>query len=406
MMGRLRRRFVGMEGFCQECGYATILVLAIVVLVGAILAGYGLWVRWEAHATASYQDRLTVRQISREGIGLGLSRLRMDPDPDVDWLGERWATTATEQASPLDGAQRLGTPTISAGSNATPAGAAGAASIAEAAPGTATVTIEDEGSKLGLNWMDEPLWKAIPGMRPEWADALLDWRDPDRDPRPLGAEGGGVRNGLFSSLQDLRRVTGFKGDPTDWLEWATTYSLFNVNAVGEDVLQAVWIGAGIEPGRARTIAKEIVAYRSQKGLVGIESLLDASLSLSRNELEGVRRWLTVEGPVNVNTAPVEALRALLTAAGYDSGAADRIVQTRKQRSFRAIGDLMPLLGSATGGDRQVIPIRKWVTLKSSIFRIVSAVDSPKVVTEAVVRRSWDAQTRSWDLEVLAWSEGG
>lgn len=76
--------------------------------------------------------------------------------------------------------------------------------------------LADASAKLDLNAMSADTWRAVLG-NDTLVDAVLDWRDTDDVPRPLGAErtwyrARGLReprNGLFASVAELRLVRGF-----------------------------------------------------------------------------------------------------------------------------------------------------------------------------------------------------
>jgi general secretion pathway protein K len=84
--------------------------------------------------------------------------------------------------------------------------------------------LEAAGSRLDLNAVDErqlrAVFRSLALANPEaLADALLDWRDTDDDPRPQGAEYRTYealqrvppRNGALADLRELALVIGFEG---------------------------------------------------------------------------------------------------------------------------------------------------------------------------------------------------
>ena len=86
------------------------------------------------------------------------------------------------------------------------------------------ITILDESSRIDLNEASDELLASL--LRPfapsqatltQWVDRILDWRDPDSDRRPQGAEdvdyrragvAWGPRNGPFLDVSELGRVLG------------------------------------------------------------------------------------------------------------------------------------------------------------------------------------------------------
>ncbi len=75
----------------------------------------------------------------------------------------------------------------------------------------------DEASKLNLNTATADMLQLLPGMTPEFAAAILDWRDSDSEPGPGGAEDDiylrltpayRCKNAPFESVEELRLVYG------------------------------------------------------------------------------------------------------------------------------------------------------------------------------------------------------
>ncbi len=75
----------------------------------------------------------------------------------------------------------------------------------------------DEASKLNLNTATVEMLQLLPGMTPEFAAAIVDWRDADSEPGPGGAEDETYlrlspayrcKNAPFESVEELRLVYG------------------------------------------------------------------------------------------------------------------------------------------------------------------------------------------------------
>lgn len=94
----------------------------------------------------------------------------------------------------------------------------------EVDPDTFRWGLTDESGKISVNHPDlnflEQALLDLPGMTPELVDALLDYRDPDDDPRPQGAEQDyydrlptpyRIPNGPLATLDELLLVRGFTG---------------------------------------------------------------------------------------------------------------------------------------------------------------------------------------------------
>lgn len=84
-----------------------------------------------------------------------------------------------------------------------------------------TIRVVDEAGKLNVNTVTKQQLMALPYMENEIADAILDWRDNNDNPRAEGAEGGyyenlefpyTVRNGPFRTIRELLAVNGMTKD--------------------------------------------------------------------------------------------------------------------------------------------------------------------------------------------------
>ncbi|HYL55355.1 MAG TPA: hypothetical protein VEU73_07235 [Gemmatimonadales bacterium] len=77
-------------------------------------------------------------------------------------------------------------------------------------------TLEDPSIKLNVNLADRPALATVlqtvvrrSAAVDSLVDALLEWRDPDRQPRPIGDEPVTARNGPLADVWELRYVRGF-----------------------------------------------------------------------------------------------------------------------------------------------------------------------------------------------------
>ena len=128
-----------------------------------------------------------------------------------------------------------------------------------------SATVEDPSAKLNPNLADRAALVIVlqavvhhPVTVDSLADALLDWRDPDAVPRPLGDESSGNRNGPFADVQELRYVRGFTDSLVARLTpLITTRStgVINVNAAPEAVLAAL-------PGMTEETVRIVMMHRS------------------------------------------------------------------------------------------------------------------------------------------------
>ena len=128
-----------------------------------------------------------------------------------------------------------------------------------------SATLEDPSAKLNLNLADRPALVTVlqavmhrPAAVDSLADALLDWRDPDAVPRPLGDESSGNRNGPFADVGELRYVRGFTDSRVALLAPLMTTrgtGVVNVNAAPAAVLAAL-------PGMTEETVRIVMMHRS------------------------------------------------------------------------------------------------------------------------------------------------
>jgi len=192
--------------------------------------------------------------------------------------------------------------------------------------------VADEESRLNLNQASAEELGKLSGMTPDVVAALLDWRDPDNEVTPGGAETdyyvslqppGLPRNGPLQTTRELLMVRGLPRDlflgedanqnglldpeeddgndsfPPDnhdglldagWSGLVTVDSAVqNKNAAGEDRINVQTADektlASVK-GISTTLARAIVAYRNQNQLDTIADLLDvAAVNTSANPLD-------------------------------------------------------------------------------------------------------------------------
>jgi DNA uptake protein ComE-like DNA-binding protein len=77
--------------------------------------------------------------------------------------------------------------------------------------------VEDEGSKININTAGLRQLVMLPGMTPDVAAAIIDWRDPDETPGQNGAEQESYptyrcKNGPFETVEELLLVRGITPD--------------------------------------------------------------------------------------------------------------------------------------------------------------------------------------------------
>ncbi len=187
----------------------------------------------------------------------------------------------------------------------------------------------DEERHLNVNTASAEELDRLPGIEPDVAAALVDWRDRDDEPSPQGAEQEyyssldrpyAVRNGPFETLRELLMVRGvaapaFLGEdanangildpgerdrdrspPLDngdlvldrgWSSYLSTDSgMENVNAAGErrvNIQRASADELAKVDGISSDLAEKIVAWRGSNSLESIVDLLNVTNRPSNNQ---------------------------------------------------------------------------------------------------------------------------
>ena len=176
-------------------------------------------------------------------------------------------------------------------------------------------TLEDPSAKLNLNFADRPALVTVLQAAvhrsvavDSLVDALLDWRDADRSPRPLGDESSGTRNGPFADVWELRYVRGFTdsrvASVTPFLTTRGTGAI-NVNAAPAEVL------AGL-PGMSEETVRTLLMNRGRGPLPNAD-VLAGQLSPS------ARATLLASYPEFVRSAVFSAPQLVATVTGGVGG---------------------------------------------------------------------------------------
>jgi len=243
--------------------------------------------------------------------------------------------------------------------------------------------IVSEASKLNLNTATRDMLEALPQMTTELAAAIIDWRDTDMDPSSGGAESEyylllddpyQCKNGPFESIEELRLVMG--GDwevlygedlnrngildpnendgeespPSDnadgvldfgILEYVTVFSREpNKQEDGSGRInittQRQELEALLRENFGQERANQIQA-QTQANLRNIRSVLEYYLrsQMTLAEFSRIKDALTItddetiNGLVNVNTAPAEVLSCI---PGLDQETSEKIVSARKEKT--------------------------------------------------------------------------
>jgi DNA uptake protein ComE-like DNA-binding protein len=196
--------------------------------------------------------------------------------------------------------------------------------------------VEDESTRLNLNTIlladqinpggASALLMALPGMTPEAADSILDWLDPDEDPRENGGEtayysglGYACKNGPLDTIEELLLVKGVTPD-----------LLFGRDSNRNGMIDA---GESNNPSLAESTAMPTEVDRGWAAYLTLYSL-EANVTP-----DGLPR-------IDLNAADLQQLHDDL-AAVFDGSIVDFII------AYRQFG---PYTGNAEGSDTAIVQL--------------------------------------------------
>ncbi|BAM03558.1 type II secretion system minor pseudopilin [Phycisphaera mikurensis] len=335
-------------------GAALLIVLWLLLLLGLVVLGLNRGSQLLAGESGAAVGAVQARWAARAGLEQVLERLETDLSPE-DGPADAWwdDPEAFEEVELAPGfAFTVSTPGL--------------------AEGSVRFGPADLSGRLPINAATLGQIDALPTVSEENAGAIVDWRDANDDPSPGGAERAAydalelptdIRNGPFRTVAELRLVEGvdgfaYAGDPAAGVaglaDLTTPYSYDpDTTPSGQEKIRLDRLEAStlreryrFTRGLADAVAEED-DVRSVFDLVG----LDGGGGGERGEIDEIGfQWAAdrVEdfvaaddadeergpGRVNVNTAPLAVLEAIL---GPDV-AAD-VAAGRTSAGFASLGDL-------------------------------------------------------------------
>jgi len=386
----------------EHAGSALVLVLWIVVLLTVITAVLARTSRLDSRISGVSADHIRCKWASRAGLETAIAVLN-DDDTSSDCLDDLWYDNDTDFNSiPLEGC-------------------------------TFTVQIIDESSKLNINIATFDQLITLPDMTEDIANSIIDWRDKDDKIKPGSAEAGyymnlphpyTIRNKNFRTVRELLLVKDitpyllygpekypqsvgieYSEENDGWINYLTCYSVgknknadgtarVNINKANENKLTS---DLNLKSANAKWIVKN-----RKKGFAAIADLIpdgnkkgdtsDGAQPLDLNTVLSIADKITVVdkpklvGRVNINTAPLEVLTALLD--DREDIAEDIILYRAGQ--LDGITSLSELSGISSLNKTSIKKIIDIVTVRSAIFTIYSYANADQTgarnTLEAVVDR--------------------
>jgi DNA uptake protein ComE-like DNA-binding protein len=283
--------------------------------------------------------------------------------------------------------------------------------------GSFRVQVLDAGSRLNLNAATQEQLELLP-LTTEQIDAILDWTEPDLQPRIEGAKDE-YYTGLskpyltklrdFDTVDELLMVKGFDADLLFEPQENTTSTALmaaggqdqqialselltvdsrssNFTPLGEPKANVNTASAGqlVQAGLDGPLAQAIVDRRNQLGtftswsqLLQVPGITLQNVSLL---LDGLTLDTTnsVNGRINLNTAPEQTLNLL---PGITPDVVSALVA--RQGTFEGLGDLASVPGMSLALIGQIAGL---VTLSSEAFlvRVIGSQGSARYAIEAIV----------------------
>lgn len=395
-------------------GFAILLVLWVLIIVGVVIAAVQATAFSEAVSGRASMSRVRAHWAARAGVEATIARLEyytQNPDlsdafsimQDMVDVSQRTLTDSAFQVSHTEGGKEILGPA-------------------------------DAHAKINVNAMTKDALATLPYMTEDVADAILDWIDADDDTNPLGAEIGFYqgransyqpRNDFFRSIQELELVSGVlpeyvrgedgnlngRLDPNEddgdasWppdnadgkldAEWSGILTALSTDDIlGASGLPRVELltadagsvakATGIDSEQAEVIVKYVQATSSatmadfiRQNLSGLrgangqpinrqaKNLTNDQLAalLDECEIEATSSVGPLPGKLNINTCDAETLEYI---PNIDPGMADAIVLERdsQPKGFTSVVDLLNVVGMNRSRLAQLYNI---LTVRSNVY---------------------------------------
>ncbi len=360
-------------------GIALVTTLWILAALVMLAIGFGFLARTEAQVAYNFSSLLQCRWAARAGINRALIEVERLKSQPTTYLGEGGKVLTSEEDD------------------------------VDLGDASYEVVIEDEAGRININASPRVVLENLFGDR-DYADCIMDWRDTNDEPRPLGAE-----TQYYSLLDEPYRC---KNKPFD-----TVRELLLVKEISEEMLESE-VGAegrtladlltvyshdentsvdGEDRLNIQTASKEdmqtklgdtlteqdidaIIRHRERRSFTRASEAIRVRV-VSRDKVAGIYDRLTVRdsassetvrgdrarsgdnaiaGLININTASAEVLAAL---PGMDQGIAQAIVDHRQSAGpFEDVGSVLDV---AALTDDAFARSGDYMTVRSRVFRITA-----------------------------------
>lgn len=361
-------------------GIALVTTLWILAALVMLAIGFGFLARTEAQVAYNFSSLLQCRWAARAGINRALIEVERLKSQPTTYLGEGGKVLTSEEDD------------------------------VDLGDASYEVVIEDEAGRININASPRVVLENLFGDR-DYADCIMDWRDTNDEPRPLGAETQyyslldepyRCKNKPFDTVRELLLVKEISEEMLEsevgaegrtLADLLTVYShdenktvegedRINIQSATKEQLQQKFTGTLTEQE-----VDAIIRYRGRRAFQRAGDVIRVR-DLSRDKVSQIYDRLTVRdsasseivigdpfqpsgnnaiaGLVNINTASAEVLAAL---PGMDQGIAQAIVDHRQSAGpFEDVGSVLDV---AALTDDAFARSGDYMTVRSRVFRITA-----------------------------------
>jgi type II secretory pathway component PulK len=364
----------------NESGYVLIIVLIIVTLLVSISGEFIVVAQTDIGYNRKLSNRLKAAYLAKSGIQVGKFLLFLDlrglgaeqlagksVDKDIDSYNDIWA---------------LDIPEIPLGD------------------GTLKLRIIDENSKINLSvlaneytdrtkfyYFTQNFFMNL-GFRPDFADIIHDWVDPDDSPMPYGAESNyyqalkppyPAKNNAMDSIDELLLLK----DMTPQIYYGLGGGNYTAEQKEQNLVENNWGETSLNMDKLRELMQGAAAEKIP------EKKKDILPKIGKEKSRALAEYFTVYGEradyasdfnkININTASYRVLSALTDKMTPDI--VTEIINRRLVKPYKSVNEISDLVTDSTIRDR--------LSTKSNIFRIIATatVNDVQVKVNAVYNRT-------------------
>lgn len=355
----------------SEKGMALLVTLSIITVLIAAALELNRKVRASVIATATQRDRITLNQMATGAVHAAMAMLAKDrKENEIDSIQEDWADPekVTEVLSDLPFEK-----------------------------GKVSFTISDEQGLIQVNAMVD-----FPRGRQFNESQKIMW---DRFVRLIISS-----HESFEELEATEIVNSLK----DWLDSGDDDAITGLNGAESDYYESLENPYAARNGpmahigelaRIRGITPAL--FNGVEGMPGLQRFVTVHGMEKANE-PVENRAFTFPGKININTAPLPVLVALIPSENPEYAQLIHDYREEKEEDTYLNDLSSPTWYSQVvgiPGDLKIDP--KLITIRSDLFRIEAAasLNDMEMVVTALVHREKHKETNKWQCRVISWQTG-